>query len=46
MSDEAFQLFIDTAFARYKENVKPEAGLYVFHASKTQREFENALEKN
>lgn len=46
MSDDQFQLFIDTAFARYKENVKPEAGLYVFHASRTQREFENALEKN
>lgn len=46
MTAEAFQEFIDTAFMRYKENVKPSAPLYVFHASKTQREFENALEKN
>lgn len=46
MSDEQFQLFINTAFERYKENVKETAPLYVFHASKTQREFENALNIN
>jgi len=46
MSDESFQLFINEAFARYKENVKDECPLYVFHRSKTQREFENALNTN
>jgi len=46
MDTSNFTIFLNEIFARYKENIIPESALYVFHASSTQREFENALEHN
>lgn len=46
MKKSDFQIFLNAVFERYKEHVKQSTPLYVFHASRTQREFETALEKN
>jgi DNA modification methylase len=41
-----FQRFLEAAFKSYANFVKAGAGMYVFHASATQKEFENALAAN
>ncbi len=41
-----FQKFLTAAFKSYAEATKAGAGMYVFHASRTQKEFENALQVN
>jgi site-specific DNA-methyltransferase (adenine-specific) len=41
-----FDTFLDQTFARYSENAKAGAGVYVFHASRTQGQFEIAMRKN
>ena len=45
MSDEAFDIFLDETFKRYKEVVKQGAGLYVFHDAKTAYQFEGAMNR-
>lgn len=44
MTAEQFRRFLGDVFTRYRESVKPEASLYVCHASSWQREFQNAME--
>lgn len=44
MGDEAFNTLLNQWFLRYKENTKKEAGVYVFHSSSTQAQFEKALQ--
>ena len=46
MSDQNFLYFLQDTFHALKTALKPTAPLYVFHASKTQREFQNAMEEN
>lgn len=43
MSDEAFDDFIGMVFKAAVGAMKPGAAFYVFHASRTQRAFENAM---
>lgn len=43
MSDEAFDAFLGPVFKRAAESLKPGAAFYVWHASPTQRAFENAM---
>ena len=45
MSDEAFDGFLEPIFQRVAESLKPGGACYVWHASRTQRAFENALNK-
>lgn len=45
MSDDAFADFLTKAFQNYRESMKAGSGIYVFHSSSTQRQFEGALEK-
>lgn len=45
MSTDAFTEFLLKTFQNYKEANKKGAGMYVFHSSSTQRQFENALEQ-
>jgi DNA modification methylase len=44
MSEDDFRAFLLNTFLSYRRLVKPEASLYVCHASSTQREFQNAME--
>lgn len=44
MSAEQFRHFLEDTFRSYRTVMKPEASLYVCHASSWQREFQNALE--
>lgn len=46
VTNEAFDTFLDKAFANCRAHTKPGAGCYVFHASRTQQQFEKALHKN
>lgn len=46
MSPEQFDSFLHAAFARAHESMRKGAPFYVFHASISQRTFENALEHN
>lgn len=46
MSDQNFLFFLQDTFHALSTALKPTAPLYVFHASKTQREFQNAMEEN
>ena len=46
MSDQNFLFFLQDTFHALTTALKPTAPLYVFHASKTQREFQNAMEEN
>ncbi len=46
MSDQNFLFFLQDTFHALKTALKQTAPLYVFHASKTQREFQNAMEEN
>ena len=46
MSDQNFLYFLQDTFHALSTALKPTAPLYVFHASKTQREFQNAMEEN
>lgn len=41
-----FQLFLDNAFAAANAAMKPGCPFYIWHASRTQREFENALNES
>ena len=45
MSDEAFDAFLEPVFKRAAESLKPGAAFYVWHASRTQRAFEDAMNK-
>ena len=46
MSDQNFLYFLQDTFHALKTALNSTAPLYVFHASKTQREFQNAMEEN
>lgn len=46
MSDQNFLFFLQDTFHALSTALKSSAPLYVFHASKTQREFQNAMEEN
>lgn len=46
MSDQNFLFFLQDTFHALSTALKPTAPLYIFHASKTQREFQNAMEEN
>lgn len=46
MDEQAFRTMLKAWFARYKENMKPDAPLYCCYASRTHREFEDALNAN
>lgn len=46
MSDEAFQIFLESVFKRYREHIKAGAGSYVFHSTSTQDQFAKAMENN
>lgn len=46
MEQSAFEAFLIDAFSNLKSALKPGGAFYVWHASKTQREFENALNAN
>lgn len=46
MDRAKFQEFLNAVFMRIATHTKRGGGMYVFHASSTQREFENALEMN
>lgn len=46
MSDQNFLFFLQDTFHAITTALKSTAPLYVFHASKTQREFQNAMEEN
>ncbi len=46
MDEAAFRLFLDAVFQSYRSVMKPQAALYCCYASKTHREFEDALNKN
>ena len=43
---DAFDTFLDKVFANFKEHTKAGGGNYVFHASRTQAQFEKALAAN
>lgn len=43
MSDAAFQTFLEDVFRSYASLMAPNAGIYVFHPSRYQREFETAM---
>ena len=46
MSDQNFLFFLQDTFHALTTALKPTAPMYIFHASKTQREFQNAMEEN
>lgn len=43
MSSRIFQEFLEKAFLQLSNSLKPCGSFYIWHASRTQREFENAL---
>jgi len=45
MGDSAFGEFLEKVFKNYREAIKSGAGLYVFHSSSSQAQFEYAIEK-
>jgi len=45
MGDEAFTKFLEKVFKNFRESIKSGAGMYVFHSSSSQAQFEYALEK-
>ena len=45
MSADAFMEFLTNSFTNYRSAVKGGAGVYVFHSSSTQTQFEEALER-
>ncbi|MFK4568398.1 site-specific DNA-methyltransferase [Enterococcus sp. UD-01] len=46
MSDEEFQSFLHSVFASYTHLMADHSAIYVFHASSTQRDFEDAMNAN
>jgi DNA modification methylase len=44
MSSEDFKRFLKDTFRSYRTAIQPEASLYLFHPSRWQREFQDALE--
>ena len=46
MSDQNFLYFLQDTFHALKNGLNNTAPMYIFHASKTQREFQNAMEEN
>lgn len=46
MSDQNFLFFLGDVFNAITTATKESAPMYIFHASKTQREFQNAMEEN
>jgi DNA modification methylase len=44
MTAEQFQKFLAASFASYRQIVKPDASVYVCHASQWQREVQNAMD--
>ncbi len=45
MADSAFGKFLEKVFKNFMEAIKTGAGLYVFHSSSSQAQFEYAIEK-
>jgi DNA modification methylase len=43
MSDSMFETFLHDVFMRYSEITKKTAGVYVFHSTSTQAQFEHAM---
>jgi len=43
---DAFDSFLEKVFSNFREHSKAGGGNYVFHASRTQNQFEKALAKN
>lgn len=46
MSDDDFEDFLTKAFANLEASLKPGGAFYIWHAGKTQREFEKAMNAN
>lgn len=46
MSDQNFLFFLQDTFHALQTALNSTAPMYIFHASKTQREFQNAMEEN
>ncbi|MEK5068091.1 site-specific DNA-methyltransferase [Sporosarcina sp. FSL K6-1508] len=46
MSDADFDIFLDEVFRSYAHLMSDAAGIYVFHGSSYQREFQNAMNAN
>lgn len=46
LPEDEFQGFLNRAFENYSRHAKPSAPFYIFHASRTQSQFEKALKKN
>jgi DNA modification methylase len=46
VTPKEFQQFLSEVFANYARHTKSGAALYVFHASRTQKDFEQALQSN
>jgi DNA modification methylase len=46
LTEKAFREFLESVFENYRNILKPEGGIYVCYASRTHREFEDALNKN
>lgn len=46
MTPEAFKVMLNGAFESYRQLIKEGAGMYVFHASRTQIAFEEAMRAN
>lgn len=44
MTPAEFEVFLERAFRNMEKNLRRGGGFYVWHASRSQREFENALE--
>lgn len=45
MSSSDFDIFLDKVFQNYRTNIKNGAGMYVFHSTSTQAQFEGALKR-
>lgn len=46
LSDEKFLQFLTSAFSNLRSNIKKGAAIYIFHATKSQKQFEEAINKN
>jgi DNA modification methylase len=46
MDEQSFRTMLNAWFARYAESLKPTGGMYVCYASRTHREFEDAINAN
>lgn len=46
VSDTEFDTFLDWVFKNYKASLKPGGGMYVFHSTSSQKQFQDAIERN